>query len=69
MHNLHNLHNFCVGIAFGSFFTLLIAFRIQFAIQAQEKVVSKVKTQMLTKLKKVSIATCSIAMVVSFLTR
>lgn len=63
------MHNFFVGIAFSSFFTLLIAFRIQFAIQAQKEVVSKVKTQMLTKLKKVSIATCSIAMVVSFLTR
>ena len=63
------MHNLCVGIAFGSFFALLIAFRIQFAIQAQKEAVSKATAQMLTKLKRVSIATCSIAMVVSFLTR
>lgn len=62
------MHNFCVGIAFGSFFTLLIAFRIQFAMQAQKEVVSKTTTKMLTKLKRVSIATCTIAMFMSFLT-
>ena len=63
------MHNLCVGIAFGSFFALLIAFRIQFAIQAQKEVVSKTTAQMLTKLKKVSIATCAIAMMIVFLTR
>jgi hypothetical protein len=62
------MHNLCVGIAFGSFFALLIAFRIQFAIQAQKEVVSKTTAQMLTKLKRVSIATCTIAMFMSFLT-
>lgn len=62
------MHNLCVGIAFGSFFALLIAFRIQFAIQAQKEVVSKTTAQMLTKLKKVSIATCAIAMMIVFLT-
>ena len=63
------MHNFFVGIAFSSFFTLLIAFRIQFAIQAQKEVVSKTTAQMLTKLKRASIATCIIAMIIVFLTR
>lgn len=63
------MHNLCVGIAFGSFFALLIAFRIQFAIQAQAGIIPKSTAKKLSKLKRVGITVCSIAMVVSFLTR
>jgi len=63
------MHNLCVGIAFGSFFALLIAFRIQFAIQAQAGIMPKSTAETLSKLKRVGITVCSIAMVVSFLTR
>ena len=66
---MHNMHNLFVGIAFGSFFTLLIAFRIQFAIQAQAVIIPKSTAKKLSKLKRVGITVCSIAMVVSFLTR